>query len=170
MTENTIVQTEENMNELAGKYLTFNLAKEIYGIEILKVQEIIGIMTITQVPRTPEFVRGVINLRGRVIPVVDLRLKFALESKEDTEKTCIIVLQIACGDERKVMSIIVDEVDEVLDIKGEQIESPPTFGSGAETDFIMGMGKIAKRVVLLLDADKVLAEDEIKIMDQIARK
>ncbi len=152
-----------------GKYLTFQLGGEVYGLEILKVQEIIGIMTVTRVPRTPEFVRGVINLRGQVIPVIDLRLKFGMESKEDTEKTCIIVVQIARAGQQVTMGIIVDEVSEVLDIGAEQIEDPPSFGTSVDTDFILGMGKVAQKVVMLLDADKVLSGGEIALTEDVSQ-
>jgi purine-binding chemotaxis protein CheW len=145
----------------AGKYLTFKLGAEEYGLEILKVQEIIKMMDITKVPRTPEFVRGVINLRGKVIPVVDLRLKFSMDSKETTDKTCVIVVQVAHGAGRVTMGTIVDEVSEVLDIAGEQIEPAPEFGTAVDTAFILGMGKVAKKVVMLLDIDRVLAAGEI---------
>lgn len=152
-------------NELAGKYLTFELGTEIYGIEILKVQEIIGIMSITNVPKTPDYVRGVINLRGKVIPVVELRLKFRMETVEDTERTCIIVVQVKGSDGPITMGILVDEVSEVVDIAAGQIEPAPTFGSSVNTAFILAMGKIGERVVIMLDADKVLTIEEIEKLD-----
>ncbi len=145
----------------AGKYLTFKLGAEEYGLEILKVQEIIKMMEITKVPRTPDYVRGVINLRGKVIPVVDLRLKFGMDAKETTDKTCVIVVQVRRNDATVTMGIIVDEVSEVLDITGEQIEPPPEFGTTVDTAFILGMGKVAKKVIMLLDADKVLSSGEL---------
>ena len=144
----------------AGKYLTFNLGKEIYGIEILKVQEIIGMMAVTRVPKTPAFVRGVVNLRGKVIPVIDLRLKFGLEGKEDTERSCIIVVQVGLNGGSVIMGLIVDEVSEVLNVLAEQIEASPSFGTKVDTDFILGMGKVGLKVVMLLDVDKVLSADE----------
>ncbi|NIA14837.1 MAG: chemotaxis protein CheW [Nitrospiraceae bacterium] len=147
--------------KLAGKYLTFKLGDEVYGLEILKVQEIIGMMNVTAVPKTPEFVRGVINLRGKVIPVIDLRLKFQMETKEDTERTCIIVVQVACEEQTVTMGIIVDEVSEVLDVDASQIEPPPAMGAGTDSDFILGMGKVANKVVMLLDADRVLSTGEV---------
>ena len=162
------IEAAGGIAELAGKYLTFELGGEVYGLEILKVQEIIGIMNVTRVPRTPEFVRGVINLRGQVIPVIDLRLKFGLESREDTEKTCIIVVQVVCADSEVTMGIIVDEVSEVLDIELEQIEGTPSFGSSVDTDFILGMGKIAEKVVMMLDVDKVLSGSEIAAVEHAA--
>ena len=159
-----------DMSALAGKYLTFSLAQEDYGIEILKVQEIIGLMNVTNVPRTPEFIRGVINLRGKVIPVVDLRIKFGIEKKEDTEKTCIIVVQVEeTSGEHVIMGIIVDEVCEVLDVKGDEIEPSPSFGASVDTDFIMGMGKAAQKVVMLLDVDRVLSKKEIEAVSQTSK-
>ena len=149
------------MTDKAGKYLTFKLGAEEFGLEILKVQEIIKMMEITKVPRTPEFVRGVINLRGKVIPVVDLRLKFSMPTVPITEKTCVIVVQVAHSNGAVTMGAIVDEVSEVLDINGEQIEPTPELGAAVDTDFILGMGKIAKRVVMLLDVDKVLSNKEL---------
>jgi purine-binding chemotaxis protein CheW len=147
-------------NDLAGKYLTFDLCGEEYGLEILKVQEIIGMMSVTHVPKAPQFIRGVINLRGKVIPVVDLRVKFGMAATEDTEKTCVIVVQVSQGDRQVTMGTIVDEVREVLDVKGEQIEPSPEFGEGTNTDFILGMGKVADKVIMLLDVDKVLSDGE----------
>ena len=145
----------------AGEYLTFNLGRQVYGIEILKVQEIIGMMNVTRVPKTPEFVRGVVNLRGKVIPVIDLRLKFDMDRKDDTERTCIIVVQLALNGGSVVMGLIVDEVSEVLNVLAEQIEASPAFGGEADMDFILGMGKVGQKVVMLLDVDKVLAGDEL---------
>jgi len=145
-----------SLAELAGQYLTFVLADETYGVAILKVQEIIGIVDVTKVPRLPDFVRGVINLRGKIIPVVDLRLKFNLSGTEDTDRTCIIVMQVTNSDDEVTMGIIVDEVSEVTDIDPNQIEPPPSFGSAIDGDFIVGMGKLDERVIMLLDVDRVL--------------
>ncbi len=153
---------------LAGKYLTFRLGGEEYGLEILKVQEIIGIMDVTNVPRTPDFVRGVINLRGQVIPVVELRVKFGLPTEEDTERTCIIVVQVGDETDRVTMGILVDEVSEVLDVTGDQIEPAPSFGASVDTDFILGMGKVGETVVALLDADRVLSDGEIGMVGEIS--
>lgn len=148
-------------SDRAGQYLTFSLGTEVYGIEILKVQEIIGMMPVTKVPRTPEFVRGVINLRGKVIPVIELRTKFEMEARDDTNMTCIIVVQVATATQNVTMGVIVDEVAEVLAIAGEQIEPAPQFGSGVKTEFIMGIGKVASKVVILLDVDRVLSWGEL---------
>lgn len=167
--ENKSATVEQSLRELAGKYLTFELGKEEYGIEILKVQEIIGMMTVTHVPRTPPFVRGVVNLRGKVIPVVDLRIKFDMPGKEDTERTCIIVLQVMAGDQQVTMGIIVDEVSEVLDIAADQIEPAPSFGAHVHTDFILAMGKVGEKVVMLLDVDRVLSSTELGALSQVAQ-
>lgn len=164
-----IGQAVNAMADKAGKYLTFKLGPEEYGLEILKVQEIIKMMDITKVPRTPEFVRGVINLRGKVIPVVDLRLKFGMDRKDTTDKTCVIVVQVAHSGGALTMGTIVDEVSEVLDISAELIEPAPEFGTTVNTDFILGMGKIAKKVIMLLDIDKVLASGELAAMSKIAK-
>jgi purine-binding chemotaxis protein CheW len=153
-------QGGRGVKALAGKYLTFQLGVEIFGIEILKVQEIIGMMNVTRVPRTPDYIRGVVNLRGKVIPVIELRSKFSLESCEDTEKTCIIVVQVTRPESRVTMGIIVDEVSEVLYVESEQIEPSPSFGNGADTEFLLGIGKVNEKVVMLLDVDKVLSGEE----------
>jgi len=142
---------------LAGKYMTFKLAEEEYGLEILKVRDVIALMDITRVPRTEDYIRGVINLRGKVIAVVDLRLKFGMEPTELSDQTVIIVVQFARGDKENTMGILVDEVLEVLDIRADQIEPPPDFGGGGlNTDFILGVGKADGRVIFLLDIGKVL--------------
>ncbi len=164
----TIAASETGRVAQAGKYLTFKLGAELYGLEILKVQEIIGIMSVTHIPRSPEYVRGVINLRGKVIPVVDLRLKFAMEQMDDTDRTCIIVVQVATAQREVTMGIIVDEVSEVLEVRGEQIEPPPTFGSAVDTDFILGIGKVEQKVIMLLDVDRVLGGGELVALEQTA--
>lgn len=139
-----------------GKYLTFSLASEEYGLEILKVREIIGIMDITAIPQMPPYVKGVINLRGKVIPVIDLRLKFGLEPAEYTEQTCIVVVDVG-----SLVGIIVDTVQEVLDIDQSQIDPPPPLGASVDTSFVMGMGKVKDDVKILLDIDRVLNSEEV---------
>jgi len=155
-TSEVIGQAVNATTERAGKYLTFKLGAEVYGLEILKVREIMGLMAITAVPRTPAFVRGVINLRGKVIPVVDLRTKFGMASIKDTVETCIIVVDVGASG----MGIIVDAVSEVLEIAGNDIEDAPAFGKGVNTDFILGMGKANNKVTILLDIGKVLTKEE----------
>ena len=165
------IQGMNRVRTLEGrKFLTFLMANEKYGLEILKVREIIGMMDVTPIPTTPAFVRGVINLRGKVIPVVDLRLKFGMEAKQDTQRTCIIVVHLARASQEMIMGIIVDEVSEVLDIDQDQIEPPPSFGADIRTDFILGMGKVNQRVVTMLDIDRVLTEREIALVENSAGK
>ena len=157
-------QTEQDSKALldkAGKYLTFTLGSEEYGLEILKVREIIGYMEITAVPQTPHYVKGVVNLRGQVIPVIDLRSKFGMETIEITEESCIIVVEVSQNDRKFSTGVVVDKVQEVLDIDGGNIEDSPQFGSSVDTDFILGMGKIGDSVKLLLDIDKVLAGEDL---------
>jgi len=156
----TLDQAVKAMGSREGKYLTFTLAEEEYGIGILKVKEIIGIMAITTVPQTPEYMKGVINLRGKVIPVVDLRLKFGMEAMDYTDRTCIIVVEIDREGRKIQMGIVVDSVSEVLNIKGGDIEDAPSFGSCLNTDYILGMAKTGGKVKILLDIDKVLSGSE----------
>jgi purine-binding chemotaxis protein CheW len=154
---------------LAGKYMTFQLAREEYGLEILKVREIIGLMEITRVPRTREFVRGVINLRGKVIPVVDLRLKFGMEKTEATDQTVIIVVQCAVDGRPLTMGLLVDQVLEVLSIDGAQIEPAPSLAHAElDEEFILGVGKHEKRIVFLLDIARILSSDEAKELSRAA--
>ncbi len=153
-----------------GKFLSFVLGSEEYGVEIAKVQQIVGIMDVTRVPRTPGFVRGVINLRGRVIPVVDLRGKFQMPAVADTEKTCIIVVQVSRDDLAVTRGIIVDEVSEVLSFQQEQIEATPrTVGGMDEAEYVTGMGKLGKKVVILLDVDRVLEDEGVAAVARVAR-
>jgi len=157
-----VTLSESVAAEKEGKYLTFALGAEEYGLEILKVREIIGYMDITAVPQTPAHIKGVINLRGQVIPVIDLRGKFGMDTAKVTEETCIIVVEISQAGRKFNTGIVVDRVQEVLDIDGDNIEQAPQFGATVNTDFILGMGKIAESVKILLDIDKVLAGDELQ--------
>jgi len=152
----------------SGKYLTFTLNDEEYGIGILKVKEIIGMMTITSVPRTPEFVKGVINLRGKVIPIVDLRLKFSMEAIPYSERTCIIVVEIDLNETTVLIGIVVDAVSEVLNVKQEEIEDAPSFGTKLDTEYILGMAKIEGGVKILLNIDKVLSTKEIEGLEKVS--
>lgn len=157
------------MNDsLAGKYLTFILDNEEYGIALLKVKEIIGMMPITSVPQTPEYVKGVINLRGKVIPVTDLRLRFEMLEAEYKERTCIIVVEIQ-GEETTIqVGIVVDAVSEVMNIKAEEVEEAPSFGTRVETDYILGMANMEGQVKILLDIDRVLTSEAIARIEQAA--
>ncbi len=148
-----------------GKYLTFVIADEEYGVEILKVREIIGYMKVTEVPQTPDYVKGIINLRGQVIPVVALRTKFGLDEIETTEETCIIVVEIVQGGKAFNTGIVVDRVREVLDIAEENIEETPHFDASVNTDFILGMGKVGDSVKILLDIDKVIGGEVSRLTE-----
>ena len=164
----TIDQSAQVIQERDGKYLTFSLSGEEYGISILKIKEIIGMMPITTVPQTPEFVKGVINLRGKVIPVIDLRLRFMMEGIDYTERTCIIVVEIEGASGTVMIGIVVDSVSEVLNIKSEDIEDTPAFGTRLNTEYILGMAKIEGSVKILLDINSVLSSGEINILEQVA--
>jgi len=160
--------TETAQSHREGKYLTFRLSDEEYGIGILKVKEIIGTMKVTSVPRTPEFVSGVINLRGQVIPVVDLRCRFGMSRVETTEKTCIVVVEIRIEAGKLTMGIVVDTVSEVLNIRSAQIDDAPVFGAGIDTAYILGMAKIDKGVKILLDIDRVLSGKDLAVLRKAA--
>ncbi|MFT5424262.1 MAG: purine-binding chemotaxis protein CheW [Phycisphaerales bacterium] len=163
--EDTIASKTENENQ--NKFLSFSLGKEEYGLEILRVREIIGVLDITPLPQTPDYVKGVINLRGKIIPVIELRRKFNMDSVDYTEETCVIVVEVTtpAGDEQFQMGVIVDNVSEVRNIARDQIEPAPEFGSLLNTGYILGMGKIktAERtsVLILLDIDKVVSLEDL---------
>ena len=151
-----------------GKYLTFILSSEEYGIGILKIKEIIGLMPITSVPQTPEFIKGVINLRGKVIPVMDLRLRFGMPAMGYTERTCIIVVEIDGQTAALQIGIVVDAVSEVLNIKAEDIEATPSFGTRLNADFILGLAKMNGGIKILLDIDRVLGREETALLAEAA--
>jgi len=155
-------EADREAGPAGGKFLTFQLANEEFGVEILKVREINKIMSITAVPQMPAHMKGVINLRGKVIPVIDLRLKFGLPEAEHTEQTCIIVVNVG-----REIGIIVDTVSEVLDIKGENIEPPPAMGGAVNTSFILGMGKVGEDVKILLDIEQVMSSPELAAMEAL---
>jgi purine-binding chemotaxis protein CheW len=155
MEEAVVVEkgSEDQMNHFAGgKFLSFFLGKEEYAIEILKVQEIIGLMPITPVPKMPGYIRGVLNLRGKIVPVMNLRLRFDLEEVEDTDETCVIVVQ----EGKYLMGVLVDQVSEVADIKGEQIEEVPSIGLGGNSEYLAGIGKVKDSVKMIVDVHKVV--------------
>jgi purine-binding chemotaxis protein CheW len=164
----TMDQAVKAVSNREGKYLTFVLAGEEYGIGILKVKEIIGVMAITTVPQTPAYMKGVINLRGKVIPIVDLRVKFGMEALDYTEKTCIIVVEITSNSQKVMIGILVDSVSEVLNIKGGDIEDTPNFGSRLNTNYILGMAKTGGRVKILLEIDRVLSSEEMIVLEKAA--
>ena len=162
----TIRAAKVGANE--GKYLTFELAAEEFGIGILKIKEIIGMMKITGVPQTAAHFKGVINLRGKVIPVVDLRLRFGMPEIDYTERTCIIVLEIGSEGDTLSIGVVVDAVSEVLNIRSADIAAPPSFGASVNTAYILGMAKVNGGVKLLLDMDRVLTGDQIDELKQAA--
>jgi purine-binding chemotaxis protein CheW len=145
----------------AGKYLIFHLGLEEFGTEVLKVREIMGLQDITAIPQVPGFVKGVINLRGKVIPVIDLRLKFGMASQEYTARTCIVVVRTRQADEDLMIGMIVDGVVEVLNLTTTDIEDTPDFGPGVTTPYLMGMAKIKGKVKILLDIDQVLSSSDL---------
>jgi len=151
-----------------GKYLTFTLHKEEYGIGILKIKEIIGMMPITSVPQTPEYIKGVVNLRGKVIPVMDLRLRFSMPAMDYTERTCIIVVEISGQAGTVQVGVVVDAVSEVLNIKSEDIEPTPSFGTKLNTDYILGLAKMGGGIKILLDITRVLSSEEAMLLAEAA--
>ena len=154
------VEVSTDIRNLSGKYLTFTLNRESYGIDVLKVREIIRLTNITTVPQMPEYVRGVINLRGKIIPVIDLRLRFGLGAQKDTDQTCIVVVHAKSPDGKSVQTgLIVDGVEEVVNIAASDIEETPDFGAAISTECMLGMAKIKGSVKTLLDIDRVLCCD-----------
>ncbi len=152
------------LNNLTGKYLTVVLDNEAYGLNVLKIREIIRLQKITPVPQVPTYVKGVINLRGRVIPVVDLRVKFGLKA-EFTERTCIVVVQVKLPTEQVVqMGLIVDSVEEVVNLTAAEIEPTPDFGAKVDTSYLLGMAKIKGQVKTLLDLDRVVAPETMQAL------
>lgn len=151
----------------AGKYLAFRLGQEEFAIQVLKVREIMGVQEITAVPQTPNYVKGVINLRGKVIPVIDLRLKFGLPEAEYTQKTCIIVVQVGQGAGAMLMGIVVDGVSEVLTLAASDIEDTPDFGQGVTVPYLLGMAKTKEGVKILLDIDEVLSAQEVHGLEAV---
>lgn len=151
----------------AGQYLTFVLAGEEYGVGILDVREIIEYDTLTRVPMTPGWVRGVLNLRGNVVPVIDLALKFGLPATEFTDRTCVVIVELEQDDDELVMGVLVDRVSQVTDLESDQIEPPPAFGTHIHVDYLLGMGRLEERFVLLLDVSRVLASEELTEVEGI---
>lgn len=152
------------IDQRAGKYLTFLLGNEEFAIQVLRVREIMGVQEITAVPQTPSYVKGVINLRGKVIPVVDLRLKFSLAELEYTPRTCIIVVQIQSEAGVMMIGVIVDAVSEVLTLQAADIEDTPDFGNGVATPYLLGMAKIKGKVKILLDINMVLSSQDLQAL------
>jgi len=143
------------------QYLTFKLGNEVFATDVAKVREVLDLAPITVIPRTPEFMAGVINLRGSVVPVVDLRLRFGMSKTESTRKTCIVVVEVLLDSESMVIGALADSVEEVIDIEPEQIEPAPCIGTHIRTDFIKGMGKRDNNFVMILDIDRVFSAEEL---------
>ncbi len=152
-----------SVNEITEtrQYLTFKLGQEIFGLDVAKVREVLDFTTLTTIPRMPEFMRGVINLRGSVVPVVDLRLCFAMSKTVRTKNTCIILMEVKIENESQVIGALADSVEEVIDLEPEQIEPAPGIGTQVQVDFIKGMGKRDTQFIMILDIDRVFAEEEL---------
>jgi purine-binding chemotaxis protein CheW len=149
--------TEQNVQQ----YLTFMIGGEEYAVSLLKVKEIIEYDTVTHVPKTPEWIRGVINLRGSVVPVIDLAVKFRQAPSVAGKLTCIVITEVQSGDEAAVMGIMADAVRQVIDLKRQDVEEPPSFGTRVKVDYLLGMARAGKKFCLLLDTEKVLSTDEL---------
>lgn len=149
-----------------NKFLTFTIGEESYGIPVLNVKEIIGMLDITHVPKMPEFIKGIINLRGKIIPVMDLRLRFGITSREYDARTCIIVIEMEISNQTRLTGLVVDTVSEVLAIDKEAIESPPTCFGGSDKDYLIGIGKIKEKVIMLLEPIKMLSSDEKESLEK----
>jgi len=151
----------------ARQYLTFKMAEEIFALDVGKVREILDYTTITKVPQTPDYMKGVINLRGSVVPVVDMRLKFNMPPEERTVDTCIIVVEITIDQEQTVLGALVDSVQEVFELEPSQVEPPPRIGTTLKTEFILGMGKREEHFVIILDIDKAFSLEEINSVNAL---
>jgi purine-binding chemotaxis protein CheW len=167
------MQIKEETNPITERdvqqYLTFMIGAEEYAVSLLKVKEIIEYDTITEVPKTPEWVRGVINLRGSVVPVIDLAVKFRQSPSVAGKLTCIVITEVECEGEATVMGVMVDSVRQVIDLKPQEIEEPPTFGTRVKVDYLLGMARAGKKFCLILDTEKVLSTDELlELPDSVA--
>lgn len=154
----------------ATQYLSFTLSEEVYALDISKVREVLDLTSITRVPKTPDFMRGIINLRGSVVPVVDLRLKFGMSETEKTVNTCIIIVETLLDGDTVLIGALADSVQEVFDIDAGQIEPPPKIGTKLEIDFIKGMGKRDDNFIIILNIDKVFSAEEIALVTQAGEK
>ena len=151
------------------QYLTFLLADEMFAIGILSIREIIEYGVVTDVPMTPPFIRGVLNLRGAVVPVIDLALRFGRPAQENTKRTCIVIVEIEAANGSQQMGVVVDAVNEVLEIPASEVEPPPEFGARIRNDFIKGMGKIDGKFVIVLDLNRVMSIDEVAVVAKLGR-
>lgn len=158
---------EENSAVSSKQYVTFCLADELFGVEVNRTREILSVVAVTSVPQTPDYMLGVINLRGQVVPVVDMRLKLGLPASEESQDTCIIVVEVLVDDEPIVVGALADAVREVLEIRSDAIEPPPRLGTKLKTEFIKGMGKVDEQFLILLDIDKVFNSEEIALVQDM---
>ena len=170
---NALVKTPDslaaaNAGQDMQQYLTFMLGGEVFAIGILHIKEIIEYGQLTSVPMMPGFIRGVINLRGAVVPVVDLASRFGGKPSQVTRRSCIVILELTTDEDIQVIGVVVDAVNEVLEIAGADIEPPPTFGTRIRTDFIQGMGKVQERFVIILNVNRVLSVDEMAVLGSVA--
>ena len=164
MTNDLQAANSTSQEKRGGKHLIFQLEKRDYGVPILTVNEIIGIMNITPIPKAPSFVKGIINLRGKIIPIMDLRLKFDMPEKEHDDETCIIIVNTMVNNVEKQVGVIVDIVSEVVDIPDDEIENPPQYDSHSHRDFISGIGKVKDQVVIILDVEKVISDEMTELL------
>jgi purine-binding chemotaxis protein CheW len=161
---------EENNTVSSQQYVTFSLCDELFGVEVSRTREILSLTPVTSVPQTPEYLLGVINLRGQVVPVVDMRLKLGLMAGEDTEDTCIIVVDVQVDGDVITVGALADAVREVIDIRSDHIEPPPRLGTRLKTEFINGMGKVDEQFMILLNIDKIFSSDEFAWVQDAAEK
>ncbi len=156
----------EDTNTVSSQYVTFSLCEELFGVEVDRTREILSLTPVTKVPQTPDYLLGVINLRGQVVPVVDMRLKLGLPAGEETEDTCIIVVEVLVDGEAITVGALADAVREVLDIRSDQIEPPPRLGTRLNTEFINGMGKVDEQFMILLNIDRIFNSDELALVQE----
>lgn len=160
----------EKLSDTLRQYLTFTLDKELYAMDIAKVREVLEYTDITRVPRTPEFLRGVINVRGRAVPVVDMRLKFGMSRTEQTVNTCIIIMEVDVDGESTILGALADSVQEVFDLEPDQIEPAPRLGSRIKTEFIEGMGKQGEDFIIILNIDQVFSAEELSLVQSLDKE
>lgn len=160
----------DKFSDKLNQYLTFTLDRELYAMDIAKVREVLEYTEITRVPRTPEFLRGVINVRGRAVPVVDMRLKFGLSKTQQTVNTCIIIVEVDVDDESTILGALTDSVQEVIDLESDQIEPAPRLGTRIKTEFIEGMGKSADQFIIILNIDKIFSAEELSVVQGIGEE
>jgi len=161
---------EESSTVNSKQYVTFCLAEELFGVEVNRTREILSVISVTSVPQTPDYMLGVINMRGQVVPVIDMRLKLGLSAAAETQDTCIIVVEVLVDGEPIVVGALADAVREVLEIKSDAIEPPPRLGTRLNTEFIKGMGKIDEEFLILLDIDKIFNSDELALVQEVAEE